>query len=333
MPSPDTRFRIPALHSGGIILSYRCSSRCGHCLYACGPERQRRWMSEADLEFLFSALAREPSLSGVHLAGGEAVLNLPLLETALELANRHGVRVDYLETNAAWASSQERTQSVLKRLRAAGLKAILISVSPFHLPYVPFEHTVRCIDEAMRIFRGNVIVWQGHWLELFQSMGITGRVPLADLIARFPAKTRKHIPPMYSLTPGGRAGYALRDLYDSQPASAFAEVNCRRRLTGTIHFHIDPDLNLIPDLCSGIAAAHVRDLHAEQDLQTRPVLRRLYAETLGDLLDWAAREHGYREDPAGYVAPCHLCVDIRRHLSGRDAAPELQPRDFYGSLQ
>jgi hypothetical protein len=30
--------RLPAPVSGGLLLSYRCSSRCRHCMYACGAD-------------------------------------------------------------------------------------------------------------------------------------------------------------------------------------------------------------------------------------------------------------------------------------------------------
>ena len=42
-------------------------------------------------------------------------------------------------------------------------------------------------------------------------------------------------------------------------------------------------------------------------------------------------QHGYQERPEGYVSPCHLCLDIRRHLVERDFE-ELNPREFYRQL-
>ena len=44
-----------------------------------------------------------------------------------------------------------------------------------------------------------------------------------------------------------------------------------------------------------------------------------------------ARSHGYEPRADGYVAKCHLCVDVRTHLLPWDDAGELQPRAFYAN--
>jgi len=47
------------------------------------------------------------------------------------------------------------------------------------------------------------------------------------------------------------------------------------------------------------------------------------------LFEMAKREYGYEELPEGYAGECHLCVDVRRHLSRRGDFQELKPRQFY----
>ena len=45
-----TKLAVPTPISGGLLLSYRCNSRCKHCLYACSPSWSADWLSEAACE-------------------------------------------------------------------------------------------------------------------------------------------------------------------------------------------------------------------------------------------------------------------------------------------
>src|SRR5512139_2337197 len=71
--------RIPPLLSGGIVLTYRCTNACRHCLYRCSPGRPDEWMSLETARRIFAAFRREPYLHSLHLAGGEAMLRFDLL--------------------------------------------------------------------------------------------------------------------------------------------------------------------------------------------------------------------------------------------------------------
>ena len=43
------RVQIPKPISGGVMLSYKCSAACRHCMYACSPRWDEDWISEEDL--------------------------------------------------------------------------------------------------------------------------------------------------------------------------------------------------------------------------------------------------------------------------------------------
>ena len=45
-----TRVPIPRPISGGIMLSYKCTAACQHCMYACSPRWDADWISHADLQ-------------------------------------------------------------------------------------------------------------------------------------------------------------------------------------------------------------------------------------------------------------------------------------------
>lgn len=45
--------------------------------------------------------------------------------------------------------------------------------------------------------------------------------------------------------------------------------------------------------------------------------------------EWIASEQLKEALEDGYVGKCHLCVDVRKHLSARGEFDELQPAQFY----
>ncbi|KPL17711.1 MAG: hypothetical protein AMJ93_14735 [Anaerolineae bacterium SM23_84] len=151
------KLAIPQPASAGLLLSYKCSSRCRHCLYACSPRWKADWLSAQDAEVVLTQLA--PSLrgagsvygnvgvnEGLHFTGGEPFLNFDLLLQVTETACRLGIRATFVETNCAWCTSDEVTSHRLTQLKRAGLQGILISANPFITEYVPFERTQRALS-------------------------------------------------------------------------------------------------------------------------------------------------------------------------------------------
>lgn len=134
------RLTIGRLCSGGVITNYDCVSRCGHCLYNCGPHREKDYLAAAAAERIFARIA-ELGCRAVHIGGGEPLLAPEKLIEVLRAAGRCGVSIDYVETNSAWFKDPDRADHMLKRLQEAGAHTLLISISPFHIDlyggYVP----------------------------------------------------------------------------------------------------------------------------------------------------------------------------------------------------
>ncbi|MCD6406906.1 radical SAM protein, partial [Candidatus Aerophobetes bacterium] len=150
------KVKIPEPISAGLILSYRCTAECRHCMYACTPKWEDRWISQKDLEEILSRLAGKIKPSpwgkdavslnyGLHFTGGEPFLNFELLVKAQEIAEELGIPSTFVETNCYWCRDDNVTREKLKLLKNKGLKGILISVNPFYTEYIPFERTERCI--------------------------------------------------------------------------------------------------------------------------------------------------------------------------------------------
>ena len=49
-----TLLPIPEPYSAGVLLTYKCSGTCKHCLYACSPRWPADWISEADAELVLA---------------------------------------------------------------------------------------------------------------------------------------------------------------------------------------------------------------------------------------------------------------------------------------
>jgi hypothetical protein len=328
---------IPPLISGGVMLSYRCTNRCRHCLYRCSPDQPDEWLSPEQAEQIFAALAAEPRLSGIHLAGGEATLRFDLLEQVIGIAVAAGVAIDYLETNAWWARDRDQTRQRLERLRDAGLPALLVSVSLFHHEFVPFRSTRNCIEVAREVLGpGGVLVYMPHIYQLLGQLPeqLSDRQPHAieevcELLGLAPDDPR--IASSYGVIPGGRACSALRTCFRAHPAEAFRGQICRGDLMSTSHFHIDPYGHLFTGLCAGLVAATVDDLHPQITPDRHPVMATLCHHGPHALMERAMQDHGFIPRAGGYISKCDLCLDVRTSLHRSGDYPELQPDSFYAA--
>ena len=75
-----TGFAVNHLASGGVITNYHCASRCGHCLYNCGPHRPRDFLDAAMAGKIFRLIIQHGCRS-VHIGGGEPLLRPRQLAT------------------------------------------------------------------------------------------------------------------------------------------------------------------------------------------------------------------------------------------------------------
>ncbi len=326
--------QIPALISGGVMLSYNCSSACRHCMYRCSPEAPEDWMSEDLLDAVYSDLRKEPNLQSIHLAGGEPCLNPGLLLTAVRKASAAGVPMAYVETNAGWCEDVEETRAYLSKLKDAGLPALLISVSMFHNEFIPFEYTRNCVEASMDVFGTHgTIVYMQHVYDIFENMALDGTQTLTEFMEKAGLKeTPEVVPKLYGLIRGGRVVSAMREFYRKSPASSYESVNCANDLMGTSHFHIDNYGNLFTGCCAGIVVGRTGDLHPEISEKDHPVFCKVCEEGPLGLMKVAEQECGYEQRPDGYISKCDLCLHVRAALCRTGKYPELTPEFFYRGI-
>ncbi len=328
--------------SGGLLLSYKCSCECKHCMYACSPEWKADWITESDAEKVLNKLVGRIKASpegpegigvnhGLHFTGGEPFMNFDLLLKLVQQANGLKIPSLFVETNCFWCIDDDRTKEKLILLKDAGLKGLLISVNPFILEKIPFERTERAIKVGNKVFGRNIIIYQGFFYELFKSLGITGTLSFQEYLQRV-MNSLQYV----ELIPMGRAVYTLGYLYKKFPAKKFFHECCVEELTRPWHVHIDNYGNYITGFCAGISLGDARNLDLICQgihLDAYPVLEALVTD-IKRLYEFGLKGFGYKELKDGYISKCHLCVDIRRHIAQQtDTFNELQPKEFYAHLE
>jgi len=326
-----TELSIRRLTSGGVITNYHCVSRCGHCLYNCGPHRTRDYLEEAAAGNIFRRIA-ELGCRSVHIGGGEPLLEPGKLAGVLAAARDAGVSIDYVETNSAWFIDSSQAAAVLKDLLASGVRTLLVSISPFHNAHIPFAR-VRGVIDACRRTGMHVFPWVEDFTGDLGSLDEHRTHSMAEYDDAFGPGYLERIPDRCWIHLGGRALETFRPVYPSHPAGQILEnspPSCARVLGDTTHFHIDLYGNYIPGLCSGLAIA-MDDLGREQPPGKYPLLDRLAAAGVRGLYD-LARTCGYTPQRSAYLNHCDLCTEIRHFLLRLDGKrfPELAPEEFYG---
>lgn len=320
---------IPPLVSGGVMLTWRCSNACRHCLYRCGPDRPNDWMTLDAAERVFAALAGEPRLGDVHLAGGEATLDFDRLLDVIAVARRHRVPISYLETNAVWCVDDATTERKMTALAEAGLRCVLISASPFHNEFIPFARTRRCVAAAERILGpGGAFVWVDPMYRALAQLPAERTHTLEEFLQRANLAERPQtLRQLYPMTPGGRVVERLRECFTAQPMAAFEGESCAAELASTQHFHIDPNGNLFTGHCPGIAVATIDDLHPPVSAETHPITTALWQRGPAGLVELAG--DAFEPRPEGYVSKCDLCLHARHVLRATGRYNELRPDAFY----
>lgn len=322
---------IPRLHAGGLNLGYRCSSRCRHCLYACGPHRDDGLPAgpEAVREILDELESRAPGAS-LHIGGGEPFLDLDLLCSVLEDLRGRRLGLEYVETNASWARSEDGARETLAGLRSLGLGALLVSASHFHAEFVKPSKTLTLIRLAHEVL-GGVIVWLPDFIRDLASLDQDRRIDLDALIEERGPRFGLEVGMRYGVIPGGRGGRFLASQGHRLPwEQAARRSSCLSRLENTTHFHVDLAGNYVPGLCGGIVLP-LSLVPGDVPLGRFPILERILAGGLDGLAGLAISEYGFEPDPEGYAGACDLCTHIRIHLHPRDTFEELGPPGFYDS--
>ncbi|MBN2426502.1 MAG: radical SAM protein [Calditrichaceae bacterium] len=323
--------KIANLQSGGLITNYNCTSRCRHCLYACSPRRSKDYITYNQAKENFRKI-KSLNCHSVHIGGGEPFLNPAGLEKILEAAADCEMNIDYVETNSSWFRDEGQSVKLLLRLKSKGLHTLLISISPFHNEYIPFNKVKgvmkACVQTGIRVFP-----WISDFYDEINEFDDCLEHSMHEFTQKFGKDYLTDIPGRYWIHLGGRAVSTYRELYPLQPLEDLLSPggHCSE-LTDTTHFHADLYGNYIPGLCSGLSIK-LGDIGAELCKADYPLINLLYDEGINSFFNHAVNSFNFKPEQE-YLNKCHLCLDIRSFLilEKNYKSHELQPESFYENL-
>jgi organic radical activating enzyme len=313
--------------SAGLLLTYKCNCACEFCYYSCSPGKNG--LIPADMAI--SAWQSLKTIAGddakIHLTGGEPFLYWDHLCEILEEGQKQNLgKVDLIETNGFWATSEKVVRDQLAKLDALGMHRLKISTDPFHQEFVDLE-PVRLLAQLATEILGpaRVLVrWQKY---LDNSIDMKSLAPAE--------RDKQYIQAMqdYPCRLTGRAAGKLAELIASQPAKAFSLVNCKTDFLNAKGVHIDPYGNVFSGTCSGIIFDNInknplKDIWRNFHPANNELIYTLFNHGPFSLLD-KAKQFGYKALNA-YATKCHLCTSIRQFFFENGLEKQsIGPSDCY----
>jgi len=138
--------------SAGLMLTYKCNCACEFCYYNCCPEKGGLMPVDTAISAWQSLKILAGESAKVHFTGGEPFLFWDHLQEILEQAQRQNLgKVDLVETNGFWATSEKIVRQRLKKLDELGMNRFKVSTDPFHQEYVDIKPVRRLAEMAAEI--------------------------------------------------------------------------------------------------------------------------------------------------------------------------------------
>lgn len=295
--------------SAGLLLTYKCNCACEFCYYNCSPQKNSLMPLNAAIGAWQSLRTLASDTAKIHITGGEPFLYWEHLQQILEQAKKQNLgKVDLIETNGFWATSEKIIKQRIKTLDELGMERLKISTDPFHQEYIDIEPVRRLADTAIEILGPERVLVR--WRKYLESP--------TEMKSLSPSKrNQQYIRAMndYPCRFTGRAADKLAELVASKPIEAFASMNCRLDILAAKGVHIDPSGNVFNGTCSGIVIGNINQTPLEDIWKQFHPAQNEFINTLFNfgpygLLDKAAKL-GYKKAKV-YADKCHLCTNIRQ---------------------
>jgi len=293
--------------NGQIMMTYRCSAACKHCLVMSSPGQDASRVTLEDaVEYGrdFQSLGRR-----VIIAGGEALLFFNHVLAMCRALQEVGVPVAFIESNGSWCVSDRLTTKRLRMLHQAGVQGMYFSIDGYHQEFVPAERVHRGVRIAHEIFGPEQVIAPTFGLEAARSL---------ETLTADPERLRQTARAAH-LHWIGRAALELAGFRDLVPLAELAQQDCRAALDidHLREIQVDPFGFVRPDICPGVNLGNTRqyrvaELCRTQRVRETPLLRDLAHQGPAALLP-LARRFGLTVR-SHYADKCHLCFDLRRQL-------------------
>lgn len=145
----DQLFEFPFLCNVGLLLTYKCTISCPHCIVQAGPDRSEEMPFASAKNWLNQISAyRNGYVLAVSLTGGEPFYNLDHLLSIANHANSLGLAISVV-SNAFWATSKAEALRILNLCSAISM--ISISTDIPHQNSIPFSNVKNAIWAAKKL--------------------------------------------------------------------------------------------------------------------------------------------------------------------------------------
>lgn len=127
----------------------RCPVECDLCGLFCSP-RGTHTMTFALMKNVIDTVVEKVEVTHVTFTGGEPFLLKEDLEKGIKQARSHGMTTRIV-TNAYWATTVKKSVKILKKMKAAGLTEINISVDDMHQQHIPLQQVKNAHDACIEL--------------------------------------------------------------------------------------------------------------------------------------------------------------------------------------
>jgi organic radical activating enzyme len=297
--------------SAGLMLTYKCNCACEFCYYNCSPDKGGLMTVDTAISAWQSLKILAGDNAKIHITGGEPFLYWEHLLEILDQGQKQNLgRVDLIETNGFWATSDKIVRRRLKRLDELAMFRFKVSTDPFHQQYVDIEPVRRLAEIATDILGSERVLVR--WRKYLDNPIDMKDLSQAELEQQY-INAIKDYPCRFT----GRAGGKLARLLASRSIESLALLNCKSTYLGAKGVHIDPFGNVFSSTCSGIIVGNVNqtpleDIWKQFDPRSSSLIGTLFNSGPFGLLAKAEKQ-GY-ERLESYAGKCHLCTSLRQYF-------------------
>jgi len=253
-------------------------------------------------------------LESFMIFGGEPMLYPKRAIAIFNKASQFTIPKINMITNGIWGKNKATAEKIARKLKAAGVNDLNISVDAFHLQFIPLEYPR---NAALASIKAGIedIKWN---VALIESINATNKYDKKT------AQILRTLQPIgidantFKIVPAGRAIQNLRQYLT--PTALYGP--CKEEplegntLTNPESICMEPSgsANICWNLPIGNAKSiPLRHLITEYDWRRDPITRILVEEGPTGLLKLPeARDYQFQEDK--YINKCHLCTEIRKTL-------------------
>lgn len=131
----------------GIVMHSKCNAQCDICSESCSPARQEKLDKRRLKEIIDSFVGT--SITKIAFTGGEPFLEYDNLIELITYSKSKGF-MPTVVTNGYWASSDEKTEKIVKQLSECGLARMNISYDHYHKVFVSQDNINRLVKQCIR---------------------------------------------------------------------------------------------------------------------------------------------------------------------------------------